>query len=940
MFLITATVPALAGPEKVSPLLRKYTNPNLTGALDVVRIQQQQGVMQAASEEGIRCLIQGDVTRAQLEALGVEVRTQAGPVFTATIPPEALNAVSDLPGIVRIQPARRLHPNLDVALDDTNIEPEVHGSSSPPYSGNVGNGVLVGDVDTGFDYHHDDFRTSDDHTRFYSIWDQTASGTPPSGFSYGQEWDQTSLENETATCTDSDGHGTHVMGIIAGNGRATGNGEPQYQYIGVAPEATMVGVKTTFSDDAIIDGVDYIFQQASSLGMNAVVNLSLGSQYGPHDGTDPLDVALSNLAGAGKIIVASAGNERGAQIHARAQIATSGTPDYVEIHYLLDSYTKQPGTQNDLVLFDGYYESTDNYSITVTGPGGASLGPITRGNVDYTSTSDGAIQIDNGTATNSTGDYEVFIALYDANTIRSPASGTWTIRFTRVTSTNSNIDLWNYYVSSHMSGKFSDHYTDDVTIGSPGSGLEIVTVAAYVTKTNWSSIDGHNYGYSPAPVMYGIAPFSSRGPLRDGTLKPDIGAPGQGLFSTLSGDVNTTGLEPRIDPDGVHWILEGTSMSAPMVTGLVALILKRDPGMTPSQIKTRLADFALQDPYTHTVPNYDWGYGKIRGGAADMTDPTVTVTAPNGGESLNAGDTYNITWTASDNFSVETVDLYYSTDSGATYPNVIATGLSNSGSYPWTVPSVNSSTVRVKAVAHDPIDNTGDDASDADFSITVPDTTPPDVAVTSPNGGESWVEGSDHEITWNASDTGTNKAGGVLGAAAIAGVDSVSIWYSLDNGVNWTLIASGEENDGTYTWTVPSSPSDSALVKVEAYDPSLNVGSDESDAVFTIASATGVSGPMMPTVLSLAQNRPNPLSRAGRTEIAFGLTREGPVTLRIFDAAGRQVAVLAQGTFPAGFHSVTWDGRLEGGRRAAAGVYFYRLDTREGTQSRKLMIVN
>ncbi|MCC6649833.1 MAG: hypothetical protein IT348_01635, partial [Candidatus Eisenbacteria bacterium] len=97
--------------------------------------------------------------------------------------------------------------------------------------------------------------------------------------------------------------------------------------------------------------------------------------------------------------------------------------------------------------------------------------------------------------------------------------------------------------------------------------------------------------------------------------------------------------------------------------------------------------------------------------------PVVTVSAPNGAEFWAVGSTHAITWTATDNVSVTDVDLAYSTDGGATYPNAIATGIANSGSFAWTIPAVASSQVRVRVTAHDPAGNAGADASDADFTI-------------------------------------------------------------------------------------------------------------------------------------------------------------------------------------------------------------------------------
>ncbi len=101
----------------------------------------------------------------------------------------------------------------------------------------------------------------------------------------------------------------------------------------------------------------------------------------------------------------------------------------------------------------------------------------------------------------------------------------------------------------------------------------------------------------------------------------------------------------------------------------------------------------------------------------DIAPPEAAITAPNGGEVWNVGTTYAITWTATDNAGVTAVDLEYSTDGGATYPFVIATGLPNSGSYDWVVPNPPTTTARVRVTAHDAATHTAVDASDADFEI-------------------------------------------------------------------------------------------------------------------------------------------------------------------------------------------------------------------------------
>jgi hypothetical protein len=202
-------------------------------------------------------------------------------------------------------------------------------------------------------------------------------------------------------------------------------------------------------------------------------------------------------------------------------------------------------------------------------------------------------------------------------------------------------------------------------------------------------------------------------------------------------------------------------------------------------------------------------------------NPEVEVSAPNGGEIWCVGDSEEITWTATDGNGVDAVDIYYSTNGGEDY-TLIASGEDNDGVHPWTIPDILTEYALVKVKAYDPSQNVGVDTSDVVFTIAP--NLPPVVAVVAPNGGETWYAGEAEEITWTATD--------------VQGVDSVSIYYSIDGGGNYARVTSGEANDGTYTWTVPDTPTGNALVKVEAYDPSMNVAEDISDAVFTIADNT------------------------------------------------------------------------------------------------------
>ncbi len=202
------------------------------------------------------------------------------------------------------------------------------------------------------------------------------------------------------------------------------------------------------------------------------------------------------------------------------------------------------------------------------------------------------------------------------------------------------------------------------------------------------------------------------------------------------------------------------------------------------------------------------------------------------------------------------------------------------------------------------------------------DLTAPSVVVTSPNGGESWVEGSLHTVTWTASDA--------------SGIDSVSVDYSLHgSGGPWLAIQHGAVNSGSIGWTVPAAMSDSASVRVIAFDPSHNQGNDQSNGLFQIAQdVTGIPGEM-PAGFFLAPPAPNP-SR-GPVALAFSLPHAGSARMEIVDVAGRRVWSEDREGLPAGDYSFTWGGRYASGRTVAAGIYFVRLTA--GVQQRSVRLI-
>ncbi len=198
--------------------------------------------------------------------------------------------------------------------------------------------VLLGHVDTGVDFDHPDFQDSLGRSRLRVAWDQTLSPVAgehaPPEFGYGVEYDSTWFQDSPTQVrlNDTWGHGTFTLGLMGSSGQATNGALPAGLYQGICPEAPLATVKTTFYEDAIVDGVAYLFQRADQMGLPAVVNLSLRGHYGPHDGTSPFSQSISSLAGPGHIVVAAVGNDRYANLHTQFPAPSTSTESQLWVY--------------------------------------------------------------------------------------------------------------------------------------------------------------------------------------------------------------------------------------------------------------------------------------------------------------------------------------------------------------------------------------------------------------------------------------------------------------------------------------------------------------------------------------------------------------------------------------------------------------------------------
>jgi subtilisin family serine protease len=427
---------------------------------------------------------------------------------------------------------------------------------------------------------------------------------------------------------DAVGHGSHVMGIAGGDGSQAGNCHLSDYYVGVAPGADLIAVKSTLQEPENIRGVSYVFAQATALTKAAVVNLSLGGARGAHDGStteeQQFDLLLSQHP-IGRAIVISAGNdgghfdvttpgrerERGGGLHTLATVGHNATT-------ILQFVIGPDDTKDD--WFHLWYGGAGRLSFQLREPGGATLtGPVAPGNPVYTTPLAGnRLRITNATSVSTTGRHEI------AMRIRPPATtpparsvitpGIWTISVTETAGTTTDFDCWIKHEENDPHPRFSNADQDGTrTLTTPGTAHNVITVANYNHRDNE------------------LAKHSSRGPTIDnrplGETKPDIAAPGTGIMSVLSGATQTTACCKCCYDFYVS--MSGTSMAAPHVTGIIALMFQRNSTLTFSDVRAALRAHAdAPDPITGpTLPNSDWGAGIVNAEAAVNSVPAHAAAA-------------------------------------------------------------------------------------------------------------------------------------------------------------------------------------------------------------------------------------------------------------------------------------------------------------------------
>lgn len=485
----------------------------------------------------------------------------------------------------------------------------------------TGSGVILGVMDSGLDPNHVNFSGRVERLWHYKSGDGTATaytGSTVGGFS-------TDDAQET--------HGTHVTGIMAGGYRgnvttysaSSGTGNPYY---GVAPEATLAISCGELYDANILAGVEQIISYAETQGKPVAVNLSLGSNGGPMDGTDDFSVALDQLGARGLICVA-AGNEGADNISIEKNFTATDNTVKSIIYYNVGS--------SNIGTLDIW--ASDGSPLTVKIGNVNSSGTVSNETtLKATATTEQTIT----KGVKSTGGYIYYTTGVDANNGRYnanlyfdeslPSTGRFAISVSGKAGQKVNITFSGYSALSNRyngtSGNVLSGYTagtPDNSINSMVSGKNVLSVGAYSTQTSYRSLDGTLS--TSGETLGSHASFSSYGTDFFGRKLPEISAPGTVIMSSFSspyikagnGDQYGESADDMVakvtsGSSAYYWgPMEGTSMSTPYVTGVMGLWLQADPTLNMDDVRDVLAKTSSTDSYTEAAPGR-FGYGKIDAG--------------------------------------------------------------------------------------------------------------------------------------------------------------------------------------------------------------------------------------------------------------------------------------------------------------------------------------
>lgn len=560
-----------------------------------------------------------------LESEGVKILRRRGNLLLCYIPVKkttvdsksaqrkAARNIRNIPGIDRIEHGRMLIPTMDLAKKQFGAD-RIHSGEGLP-AAYTGKDVVVGFCDTGFDISHINFQDKAGASRVKRLvhYDE---------FYGGRSLMEDEKEYRNWKTDDPLGmHATHVGGIMAGSYIRSG-------YSGMAPDADIVATVSSLSEVGLLAGAEDIIEYAQSVGKPAVINMSVSSYTGPHDGTS-LFCRYLDLIGDEAIICMAAGNEGN---HANTmpfdftedkRIASVRLSSYSWTQF--DMYGAVDIWSRDMTPFKARFCIYDEYDKKIL---------FRSETIDFSETDHW--RIDSATDGNFAKFYSGAVE-FDADVWPENDRFYLTMSFSASTKEASPSGSWaRYNLAMEIEGdpgSHADFYADGVytflkpisqEFGVPGSQMSIsdiatsdncISVGMYCNRVTVPYIDGGERTISGE--LGTVSSFSAYGTLPSGEKLPLTVAPGEGIISSWSSHdiANNTYLVLKMSAKEVvggktyYWgECTGTSMSTPYVAGTIATWLEANPNLTLKDIKKIIAETNIQDFPDADNPRHGQGW--------------------------------------------------------------------------------------------------------------------------------------------------------------------------------------------------------------------------------------------------------------------------------------------------------------------------------------------
>lgn len=467
----------------------------------------------------------------------------------------------------------------------------------------TGNGVLIGFIDTGIEFAGDIFRKPDGGTRVVALWDQNAQGGEdkrPAGMLYGREYTEEELdaavrsENpyEAVPSRDELGHGTYIASVAAGNELSDGS------FSGAAPNASIAMVKlkpakqairsyyliredaAAYQETDIMAGVSYLEELSARRKQPLVIVIALGTNQGSHSGTLPLSRALARAGSVnGTIIVAGTGNETTRGHHYEGMVLPDEMYDTVEIRV---------GEQEEETGFcvELWGRAPELFSMAIRSPGGEYIPRVNvrPGKTEFISflLERTKIEFNYRVSVQETGEFLIFLR------IMNPVPGLWRFQVYNDIRLGGRFQMWLPMEQFISPETVFLNPTETTTLTSPSDSAGVISVSAYQYRDN------------------SIYLYSGRGYLPDGTIRPDLAAPGVGI----------DGFAPALGTELRRVSRNGSCAAAAIMGGASALFMEWAIVQGFREIATSrdAASYfirgARRSP-TLSYPNREWGYGTL-----------------------------------------------------------------------------------------------------------------------------------------------------------------------------------------------------------------------------------------------------------------------------------------------------------------------------------------